>query len=172
MLVTRTLTLVVLVTVAALCDLKSARIPNVLTVAGCGVGLALRVPAGAEGMADGFLGLLAAFAVGLPLFSLGALGGGDVKLLAAVGAFLGLAALPPALLVTVLVGGGLAIGAAVWDGRLRETFGLTANLLARLVRLPVDGPRRTLATPGALTIPYGVAIAIGGLYGWFGHAAF
>jgi hypothetical protein len=43
----------------------------------------------------------------------------------------------------------------------------TAGLLKRLVTFGRGGTRPELDAPGAITIPYGVAIAIGGLIWWF-----
>lgn len=164
-----TSTFVVLLAVAAIWDLRVRRIPNALTAAGCVAGLALRVPGGIDAVGAGALGLVVAFAFGAVLFAVGGMGGGDVKLMAAVGAFLGLPALGYALVVTVVVGGAMAVIVAMRYGLLADTLVRTGGLVRSAIGRG-EGPPRTIATPGALTIPYGVAIALGGLYGWFGHA--
>jgi Flp pilus assembly protein protease CpaA len=88
-----------------------------------------------------------------------------MKLLAASAAFVGLEALPTLLLVTAIMGGVLAIVVAARRRALAETMiharALVAGSSARSVA------RRTLATPGALAVPYGVAIAAGALAGWW-----
>lgn len=88
---------------------------------------------------------LGVFAVGAAAFAAGALGGGDVKLLAAVSLFAGPAGLVDFLLVTGLSGGllGLAILAGAPIGQ------------------PAMGPLRARLRSG---LPYGPAIAIGGLW--------
>lgn len=159
--------LVVLLALAAIWDVLYRRIPNWLTLSGCVMGLALRAPAGLEAVGSGAVGLVAAFGFGALLLALGAMGGGDVKLMAAVGAFLGLPSIGYALFATVMVGGAMAVLAALSRGQLGDTVARTGGLVASVVG---RGSRRTISTPGALTIPYGVAIAVGGLYGWFGHA--
>lgn len=163
-----TCALVLLLALAAIVDVRHRRIPNRLTLAGCVAGLALRAPAGVESVGSGLAGLVLAFGFGAALFAFGGMGGGDVKLMAAVGAFVGLPALGATLLAIALVGGAMALVAAVRSGELRSTLARTGGLVASVVGR--GGPRRTIHTPGALTIPYGVAIALGGLYGWFGHA--
>jgi prepilin peptidase CpaA len=74
---------------AAALDLKFRRIPNVLTVAGVVAGLVLRAFGGGSAVIAGCEGVGLGLLLTVPFFFLGALGGGDVKLVAAVGAFLG-----------------------------------------------------------------------------------
>lgn len=80
----------VLGTTAAIIDLRYHRIPNVLTLAGALVGLAASsISSWPEGLWVGSLGLFTGLCLFLPGFLLGMTGGGDVKLMAAFGAFLG-----------------------------------------------------------------------------------
>ena len=102
----------------------------------------------------------------MPLFALGGLGGGDVKLLAAVGAFLGPGKLVTALLAAGVVGGAMALAVAAWRGALAATLARTGGLLLRWLTLGRAGDSRTLGAPGAVTVPYGVAIAVGAVVGW------
>lgn len=153
-----------LVGAAVVWDLRERRIPNGLTIGAALAALALRAPAGGDAVLAGLAGLGLGFLAALPFFALGGLGGGDVKLLAAVGAFLGPGPLPVALLATALAGGALALGVVVWRGRTRETLGDAADLVAGLFRRD-RRPRKTLETPGALAIPYAVPIAAGALAG-------
>jgi prepilin peptidase CpaA len=127
---------------AAITDALSRRIPNRLSAALALLGLARIAVALAGGeLAASSLDLAAAlaiFALAALAFRFGALGGGDVKLLAAGALWLGAAALGPYLLATVLAGGALAV----------------LFVAGRLV-LPAR-------TAGA-SLPYGVAIAAGGI---------
>jgi prepilin peptidase CpaA len=85
------------------------------------------------------------------MFAVGWIGGGDAKLFAAAGLWMGLTALLPFLMVTALAGGGLAVSLLA----LRSVW---------LRPLMVRGPRwvSRLATPGE-NVPYGIAIAAGAL---------
>ena len=164
--------LVGMVLVAAGLDLRTRRIPNWLTVSGFAMALAFRLPQGGGAFFDGLAAGLIAFAISLPFFALGGLGGGDVKLLAAVGAFLGIDRLWTALFVTAIVGGALALVAVIQQRRLGTTI---ANLymVMRSLRSKEaytgwkgekgDAPL-TIRSAGVITRPYAVAIAAGALY--------
>ena len=82
---------VLLVAVAAcVTDIRSRRIPNLLTF---GAALAAIVfhtfASGLDGLSAATFGWLLGVAMFLPFFALGGMGAGDVKLLAALGAWLG-----------------------------------------------------------------------------------
>ena len=111
-----TVALVALVILAVTWDLRTRRIPNALTVTGFFTALALRALPGGEALLAGVLGGLIGLILTFPLVLMGGLGGGDAKLLAAVGAFLGPSNLPLALLVTALVGGTMALALAIQRG--------------------------------------------------------
>lgn len=149
---------------AAFTDLRSRTIPNWLTFSFLGIGLALRSFAGTAGLLDGFAGVGIALGFALPLFVLGALGGGDGKLLMGVGALLGVDRLWIALLATALAGGVLAAAEMV---RRRAVVGTLLGVHSVLIAPQPFSAWKTVRTPGSLTIPYGIAIAVGALVGWF-----
>src|ERR1700749_3638515 len=75
---------------AAISDWRTRTIRNWLTLALAASGIFNSfVTAGAISPSDAGLGLLVGFAIPFVLFLMGALGGGDVKLLAGIGAWLG-----------------------------------------------------------------------------------
>ena len=156
-----------MVVLASWWDIRSRRIPNLLTVAGAALALGVRAFLGGAPLIDGVLGLLLGFVVALPFFVLGALGGGDLKLFMAVGAFMGPTQLLGAGLVTALVGGLLAGVDAFRRGVLLPVLLNCWNIMRHWATLGRRGSSRSLATGGALSIPYGVAIAIGALLWWF-----
>lgn len=155
-------------------DLRENRLPNRLTVTFLVAALAVRAVGGMELLQSGVLAATAGFVLALPFYLLGGLGAGDVKFLAAVGALIGLPNLPVALLVTALVGGVMALVTLVRNRAVRKSL---SNLHAILLTF---GPKSftgwkgedseallTVDSPHALTVPYGVAIAVGALTGWF-----
>jgi prepilin peptidase CpaA len=159
-----TAALVALVGAAAWTDVRVRRIPNALTMSGFLVALALHSFAGGGAVVGALLGAGLALLVSLPLFALGGMGGGDVKLLAAVGAFLGPQALLVALFVTALAGGLMAVVA------LRVGMDLPILLAATgaaWTRAAPEAPISPAPAARKATIPYGVAIAVGALAGWF-----
>jgi len=75
--------------IAVASDLRRHRIPNFLVLLGLVLGLASQAySAGLSGAGDGVLGLLTGFAIFLPLYILGGMAAGDVKLMAMVGSFM------------------------------------------------------------------------------------
>lgn len=92
-------------------DFFYKRIPNWLTLGGVGAGLILAAGNGGLTLSNSFLGLLVAFAIGLSFWASGMVGGGDHKLLSAVGAFVGYPLILPVLVGIALAGG---LQAIVW----------------------------------------------------------
>ncbi len=139
--------------VAALRDATSYTIPNwisgVLVLAFPVVALMLGLPLSGLGV-HGIVGVIALLA-GMAMFALGWIGGGDAKLFAAAGLWLGWPAGATYLCVTAVAGGALAVG----------LLGLRSMWLRPYVQ---NGPAwfGRLATPGE-NVPYGVAIAVGAL---------
>ncbi len=138
---------------AALTDATSFTIPNrlsvILLIAFVPTALALGRPAGEIGL-DVAVGALALLA-GMAMFAAGWIGGGDAKLFAVAGLWLGWPAITNFLMITALAGGGLAV--ILLNAR-------SAYVRTHLAGAPVWLAR--LTTPGA-DVPYGVAIAVGAL---------
>ena len=164
--------IVITSTIGAVSDLRFRRIPNWLTVSALLAGLAIRLfwGGGAE-LRSGLLACAIGFGLSFPLFLARALGGGDVKFLAAVSSLLGMDHLWTALLATALAGGLLALFVAIRRGAVQRTFVLTGRLVRSIVtrwtHRDYSIPRQTLTTPGALTVPYGLAIAVGAVVGFY-----
>ncbi|HMB68718.1 MAG TPA: A24 family peptidase [bacterium] len=154
----------VVVVAAGAWDVRSRRIPNVLTFPAIGAGLVIgAATAGGWGLLAALGGAVLAPVVLMVLRLGNRLGMGDLKLAAAVGALTGPAVGALAMLLATLTGGLLAIG---W--MLRPGTSVAKNLSPFLVGLPIVGRRYSKATPdeaplGTVTIPYGVAIGIGSL---------
>ncbi len=164
--------LVLTVAFGAAFDVGTRKIPNYVTVGGLAVALVVRVATagvGVEGLLGGVLGSLLAFLLTFPLFMLKGMGGGDVKLLTAAGAFLGPYRTFVALLATALIGGVLAILVSVRRRRLGASLAGTYLVVRGLALKALSGGEvdavPTLETQGAVTVPYGVAIAIGAVIG-------
>jgi len=98
------------------------------------------------------------------------LGGGDAKLLMAVGAFMGPADVLRASLVIAVVGGVVALVEAARRRVLVPTLASCGLLIVSWVTLGRRGGGRRLLIGGGerLAVPYGVAIAAGSLLWWFG----
>ncbi|HUP90325.1 MAG TPA: prepilin peptidase [Longimicrobiales bacterium] len=152
-------------------DLRTRKIPNDLTVGALMIGLGLRaviaIKAGsASAVLSGLGGAGLSFAFLFPLFAIGAMGGGDVKFSIAAGAFLGIERVLLALLLSAVAGGALGLITAVRRGVLLPVLVNCRDLLVHCVTFGRGGARPTLDGQAAITIPYGVAIALGSLAGW------
>jgi prepilin peptidase CpaA len=154
---------------AAWWDIRARRVPNQLTVAGLAAALLLRAPLGVQALLVGLEGFAVAMGVALVFYALGAVGGGDAKLLGMVGAFLGLGPLPGALAYIVLLGAGLAVVAMARRGLLLLLFFNTVDLFRSKRLVARSDGTRTIDMPQAQTIPYAVPIAAGTLMWWFGQ---
>lgn len=148
-------------------DVRSRRIPNALTVAGLVAALVLRGSLGLSPLVEGVAGAGLGLALALVPFALGMLGGGDVKLLAAVGAFMGPGRLIGAFLAIALVGGALALWEALRRRAACEMMSRSFAVVKNLALFGRFGYRPTLESENAMTVPYGVAIAVGSLGWWF-----
>jgi prepilin peptidase CpaA len=151
--------------VATLTDLRSRRIPNWLVlpflVAGVAVSALLH---GWHGVWLSLAGMALAFGTFGVLFLMGGMGAGDVKLCAAIGAWIGPSQLVIALVITGLAGGVMALGWAVWGGFLKDLFAGTGNLVFGWRKHPTPGdPQLQLSR----RLPYAPAIAIGTVISFF-----
>src|SRR5688572_32468872 len=105
--------------IAAAWDLKSRRIPNVLTFGSAVLAIALHgYLSGPSGAGWAVAGWLVGAAFFLPIFALGGMGAGDVKLLAALGAWLGPGPVAWVALFSLIAGGALGLIVAVAYGYL------------------------------------------------------
>ena len=165
--VVTTVVLVLTMGVAGLLDLRTRRIPNWLTLGGLLAALVLRAATGVHPLLDGLAGAGLGFGIGIALMVLGALGGGDGKLLMAVGAFFGLRPFVGALLLIGVLGGLLGIVEAVRQRAILPAVYNAGGMLRRWATLGRRGDAvRTLDSPGAVKVPYGVAIALGAVVWW------
>lgn len=162
---------------AAVCtDLRSRRIPNLLAAVGIvsGSALNLLLPEGAGflsglpggvGLGGALAGVATGFGLFLPLYALRAIGAGDVKLMAMVGAFLGPMATVYAVLASFLAGGVLGLAVTIYR---RTTWQLLANLRTMLLAgffkiLMHEMPALEPVPVSAGRMPYAFAIAAGTL---------
>ncbi|MEM5434312.1 A24 family peptidase [Paraburkholderia diazotrophica] len=156
-----------LVATAAGTDLHSRRIPNWLVLAG--LTLALAVQWWQHGAAQGYvswgLGLLTGGCLFLPLYMLRGMGAGDVKLMAAVGAFVGPQPALEIVLVTCIVGGVWGLTVVIFKRALKSTATnmLTILLSGRELSGRLSETGKDAAFPSVGSLPYGVAIALGTL---------
>lgn len=159
-------TTVIFVALCALIDVRSHRIPNVLSGAAVVCGLALNaVTAGTNGLTASLAGIAIGGGLLVLPFALGGVGAGDVKMMAAVGALLG----PKMALVAgfwgIVFGGVLTSAYLLGIGR----FGAILRRVGAMARAAVashsTAPLRvSTEAPGAIVLPYAVPLGLGTLF--------
>jgi prepilin peptidase CpaA len=149
--------------VASVIDLRTGRIPNLLTLGAAVLGLLVAATThGLPGMWGSLAGWLVGCGLFLPFFLLGGMGAGDVKLLAAIGAWLGPSTTMFAALYTGVAGGVMALVLSAARGYLTQ---LIMNLWGLLIFWRIAGvrpmPGLTLRTAASPRLPYALPIAAG-----------
>jgi prepilin peptidase CpaA len=158
--------LIALVAIAAVYDVLVRRLPNWLTAAGLIIGLTLNtILRGVwPGLSFSLAGLLAAFAVYFTMYSLRAMGAGDVKLMAAVGSMVGWEDWIAIFLITAVIGGVTALVLVAVRGRVRKTLWNVAFILSEMKSgRPAYARNEELdvRSSKALSLPHGAVIAVG-----------
>src|SRR5690349_92249 len=113
----------------AVTDIRGSRLPNWLTYSGILAGIAVRSVFGWGSLKPGLLGLAIGGGCFLVLFLLGGMGGGDVKMMAAVGAWAGSTHVAAIMIATAICGGMIAILYAICGKQVRRTLVNTLELL-------------------------------------------
>jgi len=143
---------------AAISDLLTRRIPRLLTTSGLVVGLGFHLWRGGfwSSLFAAFLG----FALGLTLFQLGAIGGGDVKLAAALGALLGFPQWLTAMELALLLAGVIAFVQLAWRGALGQAVRNCLSIVRWIARHGLrPHPDFNVRQPFAVRAPLGVPLA-------------
>lgn len=144
-------------------DVRYRRIPNAFVLAALVGGIAINgIFGGVSGLIASMGGCALAFGLMFMLHIFGAMGAGDVKLFAAIGAVTGAHLVLPTFIVVVLTGGVLALFSIIRAGVLVSTMHRVLQILVGM--LPGwEMPRFAVPTDRTHTIPYGVAITIGSI---------
>lgn len=167
--------------VAAYIDGKELRVPNWLTFPMVLSGLVYSTAAGAmesgwwgglEGLGAGLLGMIVGFFTLWPLWRVGGMGAGDVKLMAGIGAWLGVWVIWNVFLWTAVIGAVMAIAMALWNRGFNKHFGQFMMILNEFKTIKDPDKLAEIAAerkPRMLLLPYGIPICVAAL-GYFFHA--
>ena len=144
-------------------DVRYRRIPNAFVLATLAAGIAINaIFSGLPGVVASITGCGLAFVLMFMLHVFGAMGAGDVKLFAAIGAVTGAPLVLPTFIVVILTGGLLAVVSVIRAGILMSTMHRVLQIFAGM--LPGwQMPRFAVPLDRKHTIPYGVAITMGSI---------
>ncbi len=155
--------------VASVYDWRFRRIPNWLTFSMIFAGLFLQTFSdGPDGFKNSILGLcLGLFLLYIP-FLLGGVGGGDVKLLGALGAFLGPFSLVHVFLASAVIGGIFSLMEIARKKVWRQTCeSLKHRLLYLALQQKFASESEVAFSKNPVSIPYAISITLGTLYVYF-----
>ncbi len=146
---------------AGFTDARWRRIPNWLTYPAVPIAILLHTLAdGWHGAKLSLLGTALGLGILLPFVLIRSLGGGDWKLVCALGAFFGPTRLFYVLVYTLLINGIMALVLVIWKRRLGKTLRNVAGMAGAFFRLHLPGADMTIDNPEAVKVPFGVAAAI------------
>ena len=155
--------LLALTLTAAVYDWRFRVVPNWLVAAGLVAGFAWNITQnGVTGPLMALAGAGLALLVYLPLVALRAMGAGDAKLMAAIGALTGPLAWWGIFVYTILIGAAAALAAIIATGRMRKTLRNLGTITASLLRLRrpwAVNPEIDVRSERALRLPHAVTIA-------------
>ena len=149
--------------VACVFDVRTRRIPNWLTFGAAAAALVFHaVTGGVSGAGQSVAGWALGVALLIAPYALGGMGGGDVKLVGALGAWLGPGETFWLAMYTGIAGAGVALVVSAWHGYLRQAL---SNVWLLLAHWRVNGlrplPELTLATSRGPRLAYAVPILVG-----------
>jgi prepilin peptidase CpaA len=151
------LVLAIMLSVAVYIELKESRIPNWLTLSGMAMGLLIGYLHGTTAFWMSLGGLAIGFGFLFIFYVFGGVGGGDVKLMGAAGALMGVDLTKPALFYTAFIGAFIGVMMIIWR---RDFWMRIGQGLRRLAFWRKQDNNQPVPLP-AIKVPYGIAIAIG-----------
>lgn len=162
--------LLLLLLVASWQDYRGYSIRNTLVSAGALLGVSMNtfLPAGV-GILDSLAGCGIGLLLLLPFYMWRMMGAGDVKLMAAVGAFVGSSDILGVFLSTLIAGGVLALIVSLHKGMLRRLLNNLTRIFMLMLRIDKsrllqDNSSASEATACSIgKLPYAIAIAMGTL---------
>ena len=157
--------LILLLVISLTTDLITHKIYNCVTFPAVAMGLLLNIlNHGVGGLTGSMLGLAIGFSVFAVVFAFGGVGGGDVKLMAAVGAIGGYPFILNACFYGILTGGVMAIAVMIWKGTfwrgLKNIFYLSFSFVMPGLKT------EALKLSNSEKIPYGAALSVGVFIAW------
>lgn len=158
---------------AAWIDGKELRVPNWMTFPMVFSGFVYNgVTAGWLGLEAAFIGMLVGLATLLPLYAVGGMGAGDVKLMAGVGAWLGAAITWYAFCVSAVVGAIMAIVMVLWKRSWEKHYNNFLLILSEWMTIRDPNELSRIAKerkPTMFLLPYGIPICVGSI-AYFAYA--
>jgi prepilin peptidase CpaA len=164
----------VVLIVAAAIDGYKLKVPNWITfpliISGWIYG---GIAGGWEGLGASLAGTAVGLALLMPLYAIGGMGAGDVKLLAGVGAWVGTSVTFGAFVFSAIVGGVIAVAMVLWRRKWEHHKHQFVAITAEIMTVRDPAKLSAIAAerkPSMMLLPYGIPIAIGTIayFAWWG----
>jgi len=164
---TMLIVLIALLLTVTYTDLRAHRISNRITLGGAAFAIIVSlITNSTDGLVSSLLGLAVGFAAFIPLYAIGGMAAGDVKLMAMVGAFVGFKGAVLAAVLSIVAGS--LLGLLLLISRKGFLTWIRRNLMSLRLLLTTGNPKLSYIPPApnepaALRFPYALAITIGTL---------
>lgn len=174
LLLSREIVLFALLVIVAYTDVAMGKVYNWTTYPAIFMGLAINYLIGGVGgdVEPNLLQSLIGFVMGLGVFVLAYflkwVGAGDVKLAAAIGALGCWPFAIYAIFYSSVVGAVMSLAVLIWHGKLWDGVKGSVKILFRRRRTEaVQAKEKEQLEAAKMTIPYGLALAVGTMWAWF-----
>jgi prepilin peptidase CpaA len=142
-------------------DFRCRKIPNWLTYPAIPIAILLHwLIAGSHAALLSLAGAAVGLGVLLPFVLLGGLGGGDWKLMGALGAFFEPQRLVPVLILTLMINGIMALTLVLWKKRVGQTARNVGRIAGSVFKFRSPGSDLSIDNSEAEKIPFGIAAAL------------
>ncbi len=146
---------------AGITDFRYRKIPNWLTYPAIPLAILLHgIIAGGHAALLSLGGAAIGLGVLLPFVLLGGLGGGDWKLMGALGAFFEPRRLVPVLILTLMINGLMALALVLWKKRVGRTARNLGRITVAMFKFRAPEAELTIDHPETEKVPFGIAAAI------------
>jgi prepilin peptidase CpaA len=146
---------------AGITDFRCRKIPNWLTYPAIPIAILLHwLIAGSHAALLSLAGAAVGLGVLLPFVLLGGLGGGDWKLMGALGAFFEPQRLVPVLILTLMINGIMALTLVLWKKRVGQTARNVGRIAGSMFKFRSPGSELSIDNSEAEKIPFGIAAAL------------
>ena len=156
---------------AAWIDGKELRVPNWLTFPMVLTGLIYGTCVGGwQGLSDALIGMCVGLITMLPIYAVGGMGAGDVKLMAGLGAWLGMEVAFNAFLWTVVVGAIMALMMVAYSGEWKKHFGQSLMIWHEWTTIRDPKKLSEIAAerkPRMYLLPYGIPMTVASIAYFF-----
>jgi len=151
--------LLLIILLAVYTDMHSHRIPNWLSFGALGIGLSLSLLTSLPDMPlSAFMGIGVGLVVFLPFFLSGGMGAGDVKLMAAIGSFLGPMSVFISACLALIAGGCIALLMIIRSGEALSLYRRYLVIISTRTFIPAEA-----GSVASRRFPFSLSIAVGTL---------